>query len=684
MRSTIIVIFVFLFLSVDGQKRESEKLNFYLRSVLESMKNDDKLSIALHGDKLELFEFAAQKRTKFFPLTDGVILKLNKAEILALNELEIVKHIEFDIGKGQALNDQMLINNNVLPLHQGIVPLNEAYTGKGVIVGVIDSGIELLHPDFLDDENKTRVLYLWDHLVEDDPSLIPMDYGYGNVWSKEDIDNGICTHVDQIQYFGHGSVVTGVATGDGSAIGNYKGVAPDANLIVVNSDFSREDWASSIADAADFIFTKASELGMPCVINASLGSYLGSHDGLDANALAIADLIEEESGRAFVCAAGNSGDISPYHLKYEVEPDTNFTWFKYNSGSFLGYGSVFFELWADTADFNNVNFAIGADKTLPYYDHRGTSAFRNVQDNIDVVVSDEISNGNGDIIALVETWATIRGGQYQVQIHLQEPDSSQYNYRFIATGSGTFDVWSTSTFGTSNMVLEEDLPDASEFPQVLNYKAPDGKQRIVSSWACSDKTLTVGNYINRSEYEDYNNNIVDTGFETGEISPTSSQGPSRDGKIKPDITATGAFTLSSGSFEMLNWLINNEPFKVAPGGFHNRNGGTSMASPVVAGTGALFFEQCPYANYEKLLDAIQNNSISDGFTGNVPSDLWGNGKIDAFGSLLSYSVNGAINVIGNDLQASGGEQYQWYFDDEELEGENSPMISPVGTGTYSV
>ena len=653
-----------MFFSIlHSQQTTSEKLNFYLQSTLAQMEDDDQLGIALHGDREALIEYAVRKRTRFYPLENGVMLKLNKAEIIALNDLDFVDHVEFDLQNGQPFNDQMLLNNNVLPVHQGIFPLNSEYSGKGVLIGVIDSGIELLHPDFLDENDETRVLYLWDHLIEDNPDLIPLEYGYGNVWTKEDIDAGLSTHLDQIQYFGHGSVVTGVAASDGSAIGQFKGVAPDCNLIVVNSDFDRPDWAASIVDAVDFIYMKASELNMPCVINASIGSYFGSHDGLDANTLAINDLIEAEDGRSFVCAAGNSGSISSYHLKYPVINDTSFTWFKYAVNTIVGSPSVFFELWADTADFNQVQFGIAADKVVPNYSKRGESNFRNIQDNLDQVLSDDIIGVNGDIIANVQTWATVRGGQYQLQVFLDQPDSVQYYYRFMTTGQGTFDIWSTEVFGSSSMVLEDDLPTVQDFPDIEFYQLPDGKQRIASSWACSDITITTGNYVNRSEYLDYNGNIEVTGFEQGEISPTSSQGPTRDGRLKPDLAATGAFTLSSGSFEMLNWLINNEPFKVAPGGFHNRNGGTSMASPVLAGVAALIYEQCPYANNDLILDALRNHGVADSYTGTVPNDLWGEGKIDAFGAVNSLTVLGELTIDGDALIASGGIDYHWYLGD---------------------
>ena len=90
------------------------------------------------------------------------------------------------------------------------------------------------------------------------------------------------------------------------------GVAPDAQIVMVESDFSLPNWSATVVDAVEYIFSIADEHNLPCVVNASVGSYLGSHDGLDAEALLINEMLNEKPGRLMVCAGGNGGKRDPH------------------------------------------------------------------------------------------------------------------------------------------------------------------------------------------------------------------------------------------------------------------------------------------------------------------------------------------------------------------------------------
>ena len=93
------------------------------------------------------------------------------------------------------------------------------------------------------------------------------------------INNGTCTSTEEST--AHGSTVAGMGAGNGNANGSNTGVAPDANIIIVETNFNLNNWTLTIADACDYIFKVADTLGLPAVVNLSLGSYLGSHDGTD-------------------------------------------------------------------------------------------------------------------------------------------------------------------------------------------------------------------------------------------------------------------------------------------------------------------------------------------------------------------------------------------------------------------
>jgi len=652
----LLLSFVFVSLSLQAQKRDN--FNLELRAALNTMEPTEEVHLYLRGDLAQITSYVRENDGAIKGIVGNIAsVRISASDLEGLRTAEYIDFIEFSLSKPQMLADVMITNNNIHPIHAGAEPLPQAYLGEDVIIGIIDSGLELDHPDFQNDDGTTRVIALWDHTQEEtDPFRVPEPYGYGQEWNAEDINQDIDGHDDQSQFFGHGSTVGGVAFGNANATGNFVGVAPLADIIVVSSDFSFENWKASIADAVDYIFTKADELGKPAVVNASLGDYYGSHDGLDAPALFIDQLLEEQPGRSMVSAAGNSNGFDPYHLAYEVpETDTAFTWFSYNTSSALGEPAVFFELWADSADFFQTSYSVGADLAEPEYSFEGYAQWRTVAENLGGAIIDTIFQG-GNILGIVETWCGQRGNQYQLQVSVREAFSDQYKFRFATTGGGTFDVWSYGPFGTS-VIESQDLPDVGQFVDMVNYQMPDKFKTIVDSWNCSDKVITVANYVNRNEYVNVLGEITTLpNLIPQTISANSSQGPTRDNRQKPDIAATGSITLSAGRLENLASLIAGTPDRVAEGGWHYRNGGTSMASPVVAGVSALYFDRDPEATYADVKTAIVENALADEFTGALPNFYWGHGKLNGFAALTEpfgvtssefLATNGTIKIYPN-------------------------------------
>lgn len=650
----------FLLLGLALQAQNRENFNVELRSALKTMDPTEELHLYLRGDLGQI--------TTYIRENDGVIkgvigniasVRIPVGQIEPLRTAEYIEFIEFSLAKPQMLADVMITNNNIQPIHAGVQPLPQAYLGEDVIMAFLDSGIELDHPDFQNEDGTTRVISLWDHTQEElDPFRVPQPYGYGQEWNAEDINQGIDGHVDQPQFYGHGSTVTGAGAGNGNATGNFVGVAPKSDIIVISVDFTRVNWRASIADAVEFIFDKADEFGKPVVINASLGSAYGSHDGLDATALFIDELLEEQPGRVMVAAAANSYAWDPWHLSTEVpENDTAFTWFSYlpANGSILGEDGVFFELWADSANFYETAYTIGADLTVPSFSFQGYAGWRSVEENLNVSVIDTIFQ-DGNIIGIVETWCGQRGGQYLIQVLVREAFSNQYKWRFATTGGGSYDVWSYGPFGTS-VIESADLPTPGEYPAMIHYQYPDRFQTIWDSWICSEKVITVGNYVNRTEHPNVlGGTTVIPGLTALDISPNSSSGPTRDNRQKPDIAATGDVILAAGRLDDLAFLIANSPERVAEGGMHYGNGGTSMASPVVAGVAALYLERDPDATYAEIKSAITDNALADQFTGVLPNLRWGHGKLNGFATLTVpfgvtsselIATDGAIKIYPN-------------------------------------
>lgn len=654
-----------LFTAATLFAQTGSKMNLALRMYLQQEHHaKQSISLTVFGSGDAICNWVVEHQGHCRPLIHGALrLQLPLREVRALAQLPYIERIVFESGKGMVLNDSMLVNNRVLPIHAGAKPLHDSLRGKGVIIGFIDTGIDFTHPDFQDSTGQTRVLAIWDQGQDTiASSRIPQPYNYGQEWDSTDINAGICTHDDDV--LSHGTNVAGIATGNGLAVGRYMGVAPEADIIAVATDFSSTDWLNTVADGVEYIFNKADALGRPCVVNISAGTYLGSHDGSDIAAQRIDSMLKAKKGRALVCAAGNLGNV-PFHLGYPVTSDTLFTWFTYNAA----INGVFFELWADTADFNQVDFAIGADQVTPSFSFRGRTAFDRINNRLNVLHVDSIMSGPNRI-ARVETWAERIGDKFLMQVFLPNPDSSQYHFRFMTTGSGRFDCWSHHFFGVSTMV-SSGLPAVAVFPDMVNYRKPDTLSTLVSSFACLPSTITVANYVNRDRYEDVDSILrIDTNAVPGAIAANSCLGPTRKGLHKPDVAATGDMTLSANRLASIPLHIaNNQSDRIGIGGMHKRNGGTSMAAPVVAGIVALYFEQCGLANYQEVGDAIRNAVYADTFATALPNFKWGYGKVDGYASLLGAHYQPAIypgldNVVcrGDSIMlntAPGYSSYLW-------------------------
>ena len=614
-------------------------------------KSSDKISLLIKGDK-EIVESAVRKNNAFIKYSYNNIFAI---DILKQNlnsftkDIENIK-IEIPIGKGTLLMDTALKMNNVENVHLGVSPLIQNYKGTNVIVGILDSGIHFDHQDFKNTDGTTRIRYIWDqNITASGSSISPLPYNYGAEWSWIDINNGSCNHIEPASQNGHGTTVAGAACGNGSASGYFTGVAPESEIIAVAVDYYDQDFLMNVVDAVDYVFKKADALGKPCVINISLGTYFGSHDGKDLAAQMIDALIEEKEGRVVVAASGNGnniGDVSSSyistHLSYDVTNDTSFTWFQIIPSE----GKVYFDLWADISNFKNVSFAFQNDNPTNFTEY-GKTNFLSIEDNFNVNLlggvyhTEFVFDENAQSFGKVEYYIEEIEGRYHLEF-LITPDSLNHIWRFMTTGTGKFDVWSSATYqGTSNMV--KDLPPSFVVPDIVNYKLADNNKNIVSSFQCSDKVITVGNYSLRHHYFDVDSTYHLTGETPGEIFYSSSQGPTRDERLKPDISASGNITFSTGNMNFINLALAVNRQKVSWDTLHQRNGGTSIASPIVAGAVALYLEKNPNAQWYEVKEALKISAKKDVFTGTIANNFYGNGKLDAFSLLQFDAIVGCMN-----------------------------------------
>lgn len=589
-------------------------------------------------------------------------IRCSSSQLSELLGQGIVEQVYFTPSFPAQLCDTMRIVQNIDSIHAGESPLITSYTGKDVIIGYIDTGIDWNHADFKNSDGSTRVLYYWDHTLGFDAQLTPGKYGYGQVWDSASINLGSCTSLDNNA---HGTTVSGAGSGNGLSTGTNAGAAPSSDIIIVESDFNLPNWTLTIADAVDFIFSMADTLGKPAIVNTSIGDYLGSHDGRDPAGKIIDSLLMDKPGRIVVAAAGNSGNQGKYHVKGNVDADTSFCWFDVNMTSGFGSPAVYFDLWTDTADFNNVYFAFAADNAAPF-NFRERTQFYNIQTLLNATTLDSIMVG-GNKLSPVEFYCEEVNGLYHIEAVLENMDSTAYYYRFETYGSGEYDLWSGAWMGASNIV-STGLPSVGGFPDIAFYHPPDSLSTTVSSWTCSPKVVTVGNFTNQKQYLDFNSNLYVGAYPAGQLSINSSKGPNREGIIKPDVAASGDLILASCPLWLSATLQGSNPAMLAQGGQHVRNGGTSMASPVIAGIAALYLEKCPTSTFQDFLDDLHANGYQDSWTGTTPNLGYGYGKVNAF--QLLKNTNFDVTIIGDTLicdnpvtfstQENNFASYEWH------------------------
>lgn len=610
-----------------------------------------------------------------------------KIEEMILNKS--ISDFYFEFYSPIQLNDSTRVKHFVNEVHAGTNGLPLPFTGKDVIVGVIDAGLDINHPDFIDENGNSRVLFYWDQTLETFPlGVIPQPYDYGLEFTNQQIDNGA---LDALTFFtSHGTMSAGIVAGNGLANGQNKGMAPDSKIIFVNYGNS----SLAISDACDYIFKKADALGLPCVINISVGSYLGSHDGNDAGSILVENLLNEKPGRIVSVSAGNSGAYAPYHVRGNVDSDTSFVWFENNAGvsPYLGTANtIIFDLYADQGDIQNVSYSFGANLPNGSFSERGTTIFRNALFSLGTPIRDTLRNAQGQQLGTIEVYSSLTNGVYNMTGIFSKVDSLSYYYSFKTKGNGKYDLWSSTGAGISLNKIVSVIPDVATFPKIIHYHAPDLEQSIVSGLACSEQIVTVGNVVNQTDYLNLLGNVVPlpAGFFSDIISPNSSRGPSRLNVMKPDVSATGDFSMAAYTLaELANPAAAS---KISSLGWHGRAGGTSASSPVVAGIGALFLERCKNASYADFMAELHLSSFSDQHTGAVPNISYGYGKIHALNLLKSRNYQTSLS--GDNIICSTDEMITlessalidsivWKFNTSSVTTTSSQSLNVSESGTY--
>lgn len=541
-----------------------------------------------------------------------------------------VEYIQITSGATQMLNLARQ-EAGTDQIHKG-TDLPQAYTGEGVVVGVVDAGFDYMHAAFRRPaDGALRIKRVWEQRATTlDGASAPAKYGYGIELNTPELIEKAQGDSDSNS---HGTHVAAIAAGsDAYKDGAYVGNAPDADIVLVALDLNASTNAD-ISNAVQYIFDYADEVGKPCVVNLSLGNQDGPHDGTSTFDT-MTDAMQGP-GRLIVGAAGNHR-TDAFHIDHtfataDAAPLRTFVKYKVAPSNSVSGGTI--EIWGE----KGVDFTvdIAAYSTFNKKDARSTTVYP--AEGVTDVDFGKYATGTWKVASEV---SPLNGKPHVVLTSALTSIRNNYAIALTVTPktAGRVNIWSDNTY----LALES--------RDIEGFSAPDAASSTLCEIGGTGKRiLTVGSYTTRNEYTTNGGQQATLQETVGDLSSFSSYGPTVDGRMKPNITAPGCFIISAVSNNdasgNLMYAEYNENF-----GRYNQYGymqGTSMASPFVAGIVATWLQAYPQLTPEQLHEIVQNTARKDSFTATAPDSNWGYGKINALDGLrqcIEKQETGCVSI----------------------------------------
>jgi|GEM_PF-1048782 len=496
-------------------------------------------------------------------------------------------------------------------------------TGRGVIVALLDRGIDWTNSDFRNADGTTRIAAIFDLTDPTGANAPGNTYGRGTIYTRQQIDAALAggPTLATRDAVGHGTVTAGIATGNGRNLANlkYRGVATEATILVVkvtsegapaHDDQPAEpvfNDATVFPIAIDFVKNKAKELGLPAVMLLNLGSQGGPTDGTSDLARKIDGAVGAGiPGLVFVSGPGDDGGMANRAGGNVAAGATESIRIQKGLAS-----SLTFDLWYPGTDRFDVTITTPSGTFGPYVSP-ATNA-----DSATLTTSDFLYYQLGSS----RVFYGAQNGKREIFIRLTGAVGTYtISLRGTSITSGRFDA-------TINPSQEWSAANVNLF---LDHVAPGN----IWDGAAARSNVSPGDYVLRNSYTDidgFARTITGQGS-VGGIWPGSSAGPTFDGRLGIDVAAPGnnlfaTYGLKSEFGTFRGNLIQDG------GGFYGRQSAVSAAAPIVTGIIALMLQANPQLDAPAVKSILQRTARADSFTGTTPNTTWGYGKVEALAAL---------------------------------------------------
>lgn len=542
-------------------------------------------------------------------------------QLPALSQQPQIRRIEAQPSYQLTLDTALTIVQ--VPAIHAATQLPQAFTGKGVVMGIQDVGFDLTHPTFRDTTlQECRIRRFWDQISVD--TLQSNLYVGADYTTPEAIAD--YAHSRDAFLIQHGTHTTGIAAGTGFDT-PYRGVAFESDLCLVSnavvndSSLIRKEDRYKYTSATDvlgfkYIFDYAEQQQQPCVISFSEGE----REDLDGECRLLYEALDNlvGPGRILVASAGNEGNHNSYFHKTPEET---------SKGSFLlRYGMN---------DYFRVRTRDQLDMRLVVYDYSGTS--------------DTLRLSTKDILACKDSiWTDTLQMQgvtltFDICAYPYSYDDNLIIYDWYITSSERFGYNHPISFEIVGQGAEaEFLMDKGDL--VKNDLSPtlnagDPTHSLYSP-STAPRVICVGATSYRQSYTNISDEpVVNNWGSNGERGGYSGIGPTLYGRIKPDVVAPGTNVLSS----MSSYYLEEHPDEIRSTVVYSEyNGrrypwaaetGTSMSAPLVGGIIACWLQARPDLSPEDILELFGKTCTQrEDYT--YPNNEYGYGEIDAYQGLL--------------------------------------------------